>query len=137
MPFVPPTVANANAQQALNLATDVPQGPGNVRVARSVQRKQIAASLLQAGYITEAEYGDHEGFQARCTAAVTGVAAGGGAPDWFGPALAAGLAPINARLTAIEANLVNLNARQINTVAVHQNDSLAFQPIIFLPRFKL
>ena len=128
MAFVPPVVTNGNAQQALDMAADAPAGPANVRVTRSVLRRKIAENLLATGSITEAEYGDHEGFQARCTAAATGVVAGGGEPHWFGPALAAGLAaglaPVNARLTAIEANLVNINARQNNAVAVHENDTL-------------
>ena len=136
MAFVPPAVASANAQQSLDTAIDAPAGPANVRVTRSVKRRKIAEVLLATGEITEAEYGDHEEFQARCTAAATGVVAGGGAPAWFGPALAAGLAaglaPIHARLNTIEGRLnaidrqlVNNNARQTNSVAVHQNDVLA------------
>ena len=125
MAFNPPAVANASAQAALDLVVDVgAAGPANVRVTRSAKRKKIAEGLFQNGSITEAEYGDHEAFQARCTAAATGVVAGGGAPAWFGPALAAGLAPINAQLVNINAQLVNINARQSNAVAVHQNDIL-------------
>mmetsp|Transcript_37973 Transcript_37973/g.78898 ORF Transcript_37973/g.78898 Transcript_37973/m.78898 type:complete len:133 (-) Transcript_37973:243-641(-) len=72
-----------------------------------------------------------KGFQARCTAADTGVVAGGGAPAWFGPALAAGLAGIRADIAdirgdiaEIRGDIANLTARQRNAVAVHQTDQL-------------
>lgn len=124
MAFQPPVVANANAQQSVDAAADTPFGPADVRLTRSAKRMEIAKGLLGTDSITEAEYRDHNGSHARCTAAATGVVAGGEAPVWFGPALAAGLAPINAHLANINANLVNINARQSNAVAVHQNDIL-------------
>lgn len=141
MALVPPTVADANAQAALDAAVDLPGGPANVRVTRSAKRLKFAEGFLATGAITEAEYGNHEGFHSRCVAAAT--AGGGGAPAWFAPALAAGLAaglaPINARLDTIDArldtidarlhtidaNLMHFAARQQNAVAVHQNDLLA------------
>ena len=70
MAFNPPVVANPNAQAALDLIVDVGAArPANVRITRSAKRKKIAEGLFQNGSITEAEYGDHEAFQARCTAA--------------------------------------------------------------------
>uniref|UniRef100_A0A7S2YR45 Uncharacterized protein n=1 Tax=Entomoneis paludosa TaxID=265537 RepID=A0A7S2YR45_9STRA len=136
MAFHPPAVADAKAQKALDAAVDVPAGPANVRVTRSVKRRKIAEGLLGAEVITEAEYGNHETFQARCTADATGGVAGEEEPAWFAPALAAALdaniagikadiAGIKSNIEGIKANLVNINARQSNMVAIGQSDPLA------------
>jgi hypothetical protein len=128
-----PIVANAAAQLSLNEYEDV-GGPFG-RVARAAKRCELAMSLHNAGVVTEDEYGAHEGFLARLTAAATGVVAGGGAPDWFGPAHAAGLvvalAPViqrldnvDQRLDNLERSQANLEARQNNAVASDTTDPL-------------
>jgi hypothetical protein len=123
MAAVPPIVASASAQVALNEATDV-VAPPMVRVCRSAKRLKVSETMHAAGAITEAEHGEHEAFHARCTAAAAGVVAGGGAPHWFAGALAAGLAPITFRLGNIEARLVNIEARLVNSVASDNTDPL-------------
>ena len=69
---------------------------------------------------TEDEYRQREAFHGRCIAA-TKDAAVVGAPGWFAPAMAAAMAPINARL---ENRLDNIDARQRNSVAGDMGDTL-------------
>ena len=123
----PPNVAIAAAQAVLDLTNDNPGLPQNVRAARSSKRLKIAHGLHETGIVTEAEVGDHEVFHVQCATTAAGVGGGGvggggvgggGAPPgWFGPALAAGLANINA-------TLANINARQMNSVASDSTDPL-------------
>ena len=131
MAHVPPKVANAQAQATLDLVADTTNDP-MVRVTRASKRCKTAESLLAVGSISETEYAQHETFQAHCIATATGGAAGVGAPAWFGPAvaaaLAAALAPVNARLTSIEGRMTNIEARQANVVASDSEDLL--QPLI-------
>jgi hypothetical protein len=148
---VVPNVANADAQRKLNTAGDVDE-PFE-RITRAAKRRKIAESLLATGTITDHEYGQHEAFVTKCTnvangdmvAANAGVPANDGVPPWFGPALAAALAPVLARLDGIEGRLDgiegrldgiegrldgidarqhNMEARQINSVASDLSDQL-------------
>ena len=113
----PPNVAIAAAQAVLDLTNDNPGLPQNVRAARSSKRLKIAHGLHETGIVTEAEVGDHEVFHVQCATTAAGVGGGGAPPGWFGPALAAGLANINA-------TLANINARQMNSVASDSTDPL-------------
>ena len=104
------------------------------------------------GLITVPEYLDQE-----VSAAVADVVAGGGVSDWFGPALAAELAPmqahlvnndarlenIEAQLGKIEVCLLNIEARQTNAV-VGDPEAICLLPCVtlkemcvvpFLPHF--
>eukprot|EP00545_Synedropsis_sp_CCMP1620_P010070 CAMPEP_0119012384 /NCGR_PEP_ID=MMETSP1176-20130426/6596_1 /TAXON_ID=265551 /ORGANISM="Synedropsis recta cf, Strain CCMP1620" /LENGTH=181 /DNA_ID=CAMNT_0006965333 /DNA_START=95 /DNA_END=640 /DNA_ORIENTATION=- len=119
---------------ALNLAPDI-VGPPLNRVTRAAKRLKIAEGLHAIGGITEAEYGAHEAFSAVVTASATGVPGVAGVPIWFGPAMAAALAPALAPLTATVNNLTatvnnltatvnNIDARQQNSVATDNTDLL-------------
>mmetsp|Transcript_13377 Transcript_13377/g.22149 ORF Transcript_13377/g.22149 Transcript_13377/m.22149 type:complete len:187 (-) Transcript_13377:35-595(-) len=123
----PPHVGSAAAMAALNLAPDI-VGPPLNRVTRAAKRLKIAEGLHAIGGITEAEYGAHEAFSAVVTASATGVPGVAGVPIWFGPAMAAALAPALAPLTATVNNLTatvnNIDARQQNSVATDNTDLL-------------
>ena len=116
MATAPARVANAIAQRTLDLVVDIPTAPDE-RLEQATKRRKVARRLRDVGMITPAEYREHEVFHARCIAAAAGVVADDGAPAWFGPALAAGLAPVLARLDTIE-------ARQCNSVAMDIDDPL-------------
>jgi hypothetical protein len=120
---VVPSVANADAQRKLNEARDVEE-PFE-RITSAVKRRKIAKHLLEAGEITDHEYGQHEAFVTKCSdvanddmvAANDAVTANDGVPPWFGPALADALAPVLARLDGIDGRLDDIDARQRNVEA--------------------
>ena len=114
MAAVPPNVGNANAQVALDAATHNAADTPKVQAARSSKRLKIAKGMHTSNHITEAELGAHEVFHAQGTAAAAGEWV---APSWFGPAMAAASAPIEARLD-------NIEARQANSVASDSTDPL-------------
>jgi Protein of unknown function (DUF3294) len=121
----PPAVADGNANASLNDAYQGGHGNPHTRVGRSFKRRKTAEILHASNRITEQELGEQEVFHLQqATSALPPGAAIPGAPVWFGPAMAAALAPINVTLNNIDARLVNIEARQANATVLAQADVL-------------
>ena len=129
MASVPPTVANAIANQQLDDAyNDGHAGNANIQVARASKRLKRAHSIDRL--ITEEELGQQEAFFVQEIAHAFPTA---DPPAWFGPAVNAAVdaavgpavkAAVDAAVTPIEARLNNIEARLHNANAVDSPDSL-------------
>jgi len=122
----PPTVANTNAQAALNQVASVPEGQPMVRVVRAWKLLQVAGAMFDAGTITEAEYGKFHVFYSRCTAMAAGLptapssmiagadrAGGTTPPELFRPAM-----------EEVDISRMNTRARMMNARATNSGDVL-------------
>ena len=133
----PPAVLDGNANDSLNDAYQGGHESPHTRVGRSFKRRKTAEILHTSNRITEHELGEQEVFHLQqATSALPPGAAIPGAPEWFGPAMAAALVPINAAIVAsnvamaaalvpinvtlnnIDARLVNIEARQANATVL-------------------
>jgi hypothetical protein len=124
----PPAVADPHANASLDDAYQGGHVNAETRAARASKRRKTAETLHNNNSVTEQELGQQEVFhQQQVTSALPAGAAIPGAPAWFGPAMAAALAPINARLDNVVAGQENIIARQENATVFHETDAL--QPI--------
>ena len=139
----PPAVADPHANASLDDAYQGGHVNAETRAARASKRRKTAETLLNNNSVTEQELGQQEVFhQQQVTSALPAGAAIPGAPEWFGPAMAAAidvalagaLAPINARLDNVVAGQENMSgkldnvlAKQENAVVLQETDAL--QPI--------
>ena len=143
MAAVPPAVANAHADALLD---DVYQG-GHANLAtqagRASKRRKYAEELSAVGAVTDGELGEQQAFaQQQVTAALPPGAPIAGVPAWFGPALAAGMAPLlnqmqqmqnqmqqmqnqmQNQMQQVQLTLNNVQARQRNSQAMHAADPI-------------
>jgi hypothetical protein len=135
----PPAVADPHANASLDDAYQGGHVNAETRAARASKRRKTAETLHNNNSMTEQELGQQEVFhQQQVTSALPAGAAIPGAPAWFGPAMAAAmaaaLAPINARLDNVVAGQENIIARQENIIARQENATVfhetdALQPI--------
>ena len=128
----PPAVADPHANASLDATYQGGHAIAEIRAGRASKRRKLAEELYGHNGLTEQELGQQQVFyHQQVTSALPAGAAIPGAPAWFGPALAAAMAPImapiNAQLGNINAQLGNINARQENATVVNQTDAL--QPI--------
>ena len=106
--------------------------PPDIEAGRAAKRCKRAGELNVDNSVTDPELGQQEAFrQQQVTAALPAGAAIPGAPAWFGPALAAGLAPlqanvnqINANVNQINANVLQIQSRQQNITVMHPTDTI-------------
>ena len=74
---------------------------------------ELAASKIRThAVLAERTFHNSKGFYFVDTSTLYGGAGGAGAPVWFGPAMAAALAPLNVRLDAINVRLDAVTAAQ-------------------------
>ena len=127
MAAIPP-VADLHANAALDDAYEGGHANADIRAGRASKRRKLAEELYANRRLTDQELGQQQVFyQQQVTSALPQGAAIPGAPAWFGPAMAAALAPINGQLDNIAGQLRNITARQENATVINEIDVL--QPI--------
>lgn len=94
----------------------------NAEVGAARKRIREMLELEAMGAATLADVGNVVLYENQCAQAVGGVAA---APPWFGPAMAAALAPLNAAIAPLNAAIASLNARLQNLSVTAEDDALA------------